>query len=83
MASGEMDPAEFTDFLKKALQNLADHSMDGSIHFIFMDWRHMQEVIAAGNEVSTYSMPRSGCSTKPSDRNQVRKPRGRRRTHAQ
>ena len=51
MASGEMSPAEFTDFLKTALQNLADHSMDGSIHFICMDWRHMQEVMTAGNDV--------------------------------
>ena len=51
MASGEMDQAQFTAFLTSAFQNLADHSVDGSIHFICMDWRHMQEMLEAGNEV--------------------------------
>ena len=48
MASGEMSPAEFTAFLGTTFRNLADHSLDGAIHFICMDWRHMQEVMAAG-----------------------------------
>jgi DNA modification methylase len=48
MASGEMSEAEFTAFLTTALQNLADHSADGSIHFVCMDWRHMAELLAAG-----------------------------------
>lgn len=48
MASGEMSAAEFTAFLQRAFQNLADHSLDGSIHFICMDWRHMGEMLAAG-----------------------------------
>ena len=51
MASGEMTPAEFTAFLKSAFQNLADNSVDGSIHFICMDWRHMAEILAAGTAV--------------------------------
>ena len=51
MASGEMTQAEFTAFLTKALQNLADFSLDGSIHFICMDWRHMGEMLAAGHAV--------------------------------
>jgi DNA modification methylase len=51
MASGEMTEDEFTTFLTRALQNLADHSMDGSIHFICMDWRHMREMLAAGHAV--------------------------------
>ena len=37
MASGEMSPEEFTVFLQKAFSNLAEHSVDGSIHFICMD----------------------------------------------
>jgi DNA modification methylase len=51
MASGEMSEGEFATFLTKALQNLADHSLDGSIHFICMDWRHMREMLAAGHAV--------------------------------
>ena len=53
MASGEMDQAQFTAFLTSAFQNLADHSVDGSIHFICMDWRHMQEMLEAGNKAYT------------------------------
>jgi DNA modification methylase len=51
MASGEMTEDEFTAFLTRALQNLADHSLDGSIHFLCMDWRHMREMLAAGHAV--------------------------------
>ena len=53
MAAGEMDQAQFTAFLAAAFQNLADHSVDGSIHFICMDWRHMQEMLESGNKVYT------------------------------
>ena len=48
-ASGEMSREEFTNFLRKAFANLIAHSDDGSIHFIFMDWRHMQEIQEAAN----------------------------------
>ena len=51
MASGEMTEDEFTTFLTTALRNMADHSVDGSIHFICMDWRHMREMLAAGHAV--------------------------------
>ena len=48
MASGEMTAPEFTSFLHSAFQNLVAFSVDGSIHFICMDWRHMEELLAAG-----------------------------------
>ena len=51
MASGEMSKAEFIEFLTKALANLAEHSIDGSIHFICMDWRHMSEILTAGQGI--------------------------------
>lgn len=51
MASGEMNPAEFTTFLSAALGHAAKHSRDGSIHFICMDWRHLVELLAAGKKV--------------------------------
>jgi DNA modification methylase len=48
MASGEMSSAEFQGFLETALGNLAAYSRDGSIHYVFMDWRHLEEILAAG-----------------------------------
>ena len=51
MASGEMDSAEFTAFLAKAFHNLAAFSVQGSLHYIFMDWRHAEELLAAGRDV--------------------------------
>jgi hypothetical protein len=34
-----------------ALQNLVRNSIDGSIQFICMDWRHMEEMLAAADGV--------------------------------
>jgi DNA modification methylase len=51
MASGEMDEAEFTEFLRTVFTNLANASMDGAITYAFMDWRHMGEILKAGREV--------------------------------
>ena len=53
MASGEMTREEFTGFLRTIFQILAAHSIDGSIHFICMDWRHMGEVQQAS--IGAYS----------------------------
>ncbi len=50
-ASGEMTPAQFTVFLQTIFQNTVAHSADGAIHYYFMDWRHMQEISAAGAAV--------------------------------
>jgi DNA methylase len=48
MAAGEMSAAEFTRFLETAFRHLAAHSADGAIQFVCMDWRHMGEILAAG-----------------------------------
>src|SRR5262249_50330694 len=53
MASGEMDPAEFAAFLDQVCANLAAFSLDGSLHFSCMDWRHIEELLAAGRAVYT------------------------------
>jgi DNA modification methylase len=50
MASGEMDKAGFTAFLSQACRNLAAFTVDGSIHFICIDWRHLAELLAAGQD---------------------------------
>jgi DNA modification methylase len=59
MASGEMDDNEFTDFLSRSFRLLAKYSADGAIHFVFMDWRHIGEINAAGKEV--YSELKNVC----------------------
>ena len=59
MASGEMSAAEFEQFLKKVFSNMAEVSIDGAIHFICMDWRHLAEVIGAAQGV--YSALKNFC----------------------
>jgi DNA modification methylase len=51
MASGEMNKAEFTAFLGQACRNHAAFSAAGSLHYVFTDWRHLEELLAAGREV--------------------------------
>jgi DNA modification methylase len=53
MASGEMNEAEFTDFLRRACLLLSRHSAVGSLHYICMDWRHLCELLAAGRQAYT------------------------------
>jgi DNA modification methylase len=48
MASGEMSQSEFTAFLASVFAHLAEFSVDGSIHFQCMDWRHVDEILQAG-----------------------------------
>ena len=59
MAAGEMSSSEFTNFLKESFLLMAQYSQDGSIHYIFMDWRHMSEILAAGHAV--YNSLRNLC----------------------
>ena len=51
MASGEMTEGKFIEFLRTAFEHLATHSVDGAIHFLCMDWRHMEEMLSAGTAV--------------------------------
>ncbi len=50
MASGEMSGAQFMRFLADTLTLAAKHSADGSIHYICMDWRHLDEISQAGKQ---------------------------------
>jgi len=50
MASGEMDRSEFTAFLRQAFRNLAAFSIDGALHYICIDWRHLDELLVAGRD---------------------------------
>ena len=47
MASGEMDERAFTEFLAQACRLLARYSLDGSLHYLCMDWRHAGELLDA------------------------------------
>jgi len=58
-ASGEMSEAEFRQFLSSTCEVLRDFSADGSIHFICMDWRHIDALIDAGR--SPYSELKNIC----------------------
>jgi DNA modification methylase len=53
MASGEMSPAEFERFLATALGHTSHYAVDGSIHYVCMDWRGMRELLAAAAPVYT------------------------------
>ena len=53
MASGEMSPTQFTQFLQTVFGQLVTFTVDGSMHFVFMDWRHMAEILAAGSAAYT------------------------------
>jgi DNA modification methylase len=59
MASGEMSEAQFTDFLTRLCKLAAQHSDDGSLHYVFMDWRHLAELLAAGK--AAYSELKNLC----------------------
>jgi DNA modification methylase len=51
MASGEMSEAQFRTFLADTLGAAARLSRDGAVHFVCMDWRHMDSVSAVGSAI--------------------------------
>ena len=48
MASGEMDQTVFTRFLESFMSHAVAHSYPGALHLVCMDWRHLEELLAAG-----------------------------------
>jgi DNA modification methylase len=51
MGVGEMNKDQFTRFLVDTLGLAAARCRDGAIAFVFMDWRHMVELLNAGEQV--------------------------------
>ncbi len=51
VASSEMSVAEFNAFLRNILEQLSRNSAKGTLHFIFMDWRHTEELLSAAHAV--------------------------------
>ncbi|MBQ2844794.1 MAG: ParB N-terminal domain-containing protein [Alphaproteobacteria bacterium] len=51
MASGEMSSDEFITFLNTFMKHAKEYSIDGSLHYLFMDWRHGIEIGLAASIV--------------------------------
>ena len=51
MASGEMTREAFIAFLKQCLGAAAQVSIDGAVHFVCMDWRHIGELVTSGQSI--------------------------------
>jgi DNA modification methylase len=51
VASGEMSSAEYLNFLTSWMRPAAQFSENGSIHYIFIDWRHLSEMHGAGQAI--------------------------------
>jgi DNA modification methylase len=51
MACGEMSQADFTSFLVDSIAALKPALTDGAILFVCMDWRHMPELLDAGERI--------------------------------
>ena len=50
-ASGEMSQMQFRKFLTVTLGNGVDVSVDGAVHYVFIDWRHVGDLIDVGHEL--------------------------------
>jgi DNA modification methylase len=48
MASGELSRSQFVEFLTNSLGAVASISRPGAVHYVCMDWRHMAELLEAG-----------------------------------
>jgi DNA modification methylase len=58
-ASGEMDRDQFTSFLASVFERMKEASQPGSLHYVCMDWRHIGEMITAGE--ATYTELKNLC----------------------
>lgn len=50
-ASGEMSEPQYIGFLTRAMARMARASLSGSLHYLFIDWRHLFEMLTAGRAV--------------------------------
>lgn len=53
MAVGEMSEDEFIEFLHTVFLRSVEFSVDGSVHVVFMDWRHSFEILTAARRAYT------------------------------
>ena len=64
VGAGEMSDEEFVQFLVGIMQQCKAHSVDGSIHYICMDFRHAWHVCEAGKRVFGTFNPKNQYSPK-------------------
>jgi hypothetical protein len=50
-ASGEMTPAQYRTFLLRTLGNGVRVSAAAAVHFVFMDWRHVDILMEVGRQL--------------------------------
>ena len=53
MASGELSEDKYTALLTTAFAHIRSNSADGAIAYVCMDWRHLRELLAAGDAESS------------------------------
>ncbi|MDB2415033.1 site-specific DNA-methyltransferase [Rickettsiales bacterium] len=70
MGYGEMSEEEYTEFLAGIFKNLAEYSKDGSIHYVFINWRNMYAMHNAGRQhytelknICVWNKPNAGMGT--------------------
>ena len=51
MASGEMSEEEFTNFSENFMKNLVKFSKNGSLHYLFIDWRGLNIFLKVGSKI--------------------------------
>jgi DNA modification methylase len=51
MVSGEMSPERYRAFLSASMRAMAEHSVDGSLHFHCIDWRHLGALQEAADDI--------------------------------
>lgn len=61
MAHGEMTDGEFVEFIKKIMLISRQNSVDGSIHYIFMDFRHAWNMTEASKAIYGSPEPKQVC----------------------
>lgn len=52
-AAGEMSNVEFSAFIRGAYMQMVRYSIDGSLHYIATDWRHLRTFLEAGDDLYT------------------------------
>ena len=50
-ASGELTRKQFRRFLKDALKVMLASAADGALLYIFMDWRHVEDLVSVGRKL--------------------------------
>lgn len=61
MAKGEMSEDEFKDFLEEMMLQMCKFTVDGSIHYICMDFRHIWHMTEAAQKPYGSMIPKQVC----------------------